>query len=66
MSAKVIRYYYLKPDLKVVFVYSSEQIFQAATDMEFLGSTDNPFPKMAVSAFLKNKAGYRIIDYTSM
>jgi len=65
MSAKVMRYYYVKRDIKIVFIYSNEQIFQANTHMEFLGATDNAFPKMAVAAFLQKESGYRIVDYTS-
>lgn len=64
MSTKKMRYYYLKPELNMVFIYHNEQIFQANTDMQFLGSTDNPFPKMAVAAFMKDKPGHRIVDYT--
>ena len=60
MSTKQIRFYYVDRSLKLVFIYSDEQ----TTHLEFLGSTDNPFPKMAAAAFLHNEAGHRIIDYT--
>lgn len=60
MPTKQMRFYYINRELKLVFIYSSEQ----ETELEFLGSTDNPFPKMAVAAFLHNEAGHRIVDYT--
>ncbi len=66
MSAKVMRWYYLEPSMKLVFVYQEEQFPTETSTLEFIGSTDNPFPKMAVAAFLKDGPGHRIVDYTSM
>lgn len=66
MSTKLMRWYYLEPSMKIVFAYDREQIFQAATTLSFLGSTDNPFPKMAMAHFLKDEPGHRLVDYTAV
>ena len=60
------RYYYHQLSYNIVFVYSNE--FPEGvdlTDLSYLGSTDNPRPKMAVSIFLPDSQGVRIIDFSS-
>jgi hypothetical protein len=51
-----MRYYYVDRESKIVFVYDKEIL----TEMEYLGATDNPLIKMAVSHFLKGESNYSI------
>lgn len=64
-TQKTMRYYYKAEAQRAVLVYPYEPEIPDTSEITFLGSTDNPIVKMAVSSFLsKDASGYRIIDYT--
>lgn len=56
-------YYYADHNNMIVYVHKEKQL---NTNHRFLGSTDNPKHKMAVSAFLPNKSGYSIVFPSSV
>lgn len=61
-----VRYYYKHKTEKYVFVYdSSEPAGVNISGLDFIGSTNNPNIKMAVSTFLRGQSGYKILDYTN-
>ena len=53
-----MRYYYLDEENKVVYIFNESQ---PNLGHKHLGSTNNPRYKMAVSAFLPNQSGYKIV-----
>lgn len=57
------RFYYVNRNVKLVIIRGNAFV-NLPDGMEFLGSTDNPRPKMAAQAFLKGEEGYVIEDTT--
>lgn len=53
-----MKYYYVDREKKVVHIYDHEP---ENISLEFLGSTENPKPKMAAGKFLKDEPGFKIL-----
>lgn len=57
------RFYYVDDAKQEVYVHPAAMDIVPAS-VRFLGSTDNDRVKMAAAAFLKQKPGFTIHDYT--